>query len=96
LKVKRPFWAVFYDQISIHMLEDIELDQQVRMALMNLMVVLYSCGITTIHLGGLMRILGVSNQIARQYDKEHLALDEDFVKYVDQINEPRPFDQPLH
>jgi hypothetical protein len=78
------------------MLDHIELDQQVRMALMNLMVVLYSCGITTIHLGGLMRILGVSNKIARQYDTEQLHLDEDFVKYVDQINEPRPIDQPLH
>jgi hypothetical protein len=78
------------------MLEDIELDQQVRMALMNLMVVLYSCGIDKIHLGGLMRILGVSNQIAQQYDNEQLFLDEDFVKYVDQINEPRPTDQPLH
>jgi hypothetical protein len=78
------------------MLDDIELDQQVRMALMNLMVVLYSCGIDKIHLGGLMRILGVSNQIAQQYDNEQLFLDEDFVKYVDQINEPRPIDQPLH
>jgi hypothetical protein len=78
------------------MLDDIELDQQVRMALMNLMVVLYSCGITTIHLGGLMRILGVSNKIARQYDTEQLYLDDDFVKYVDQINEPRPTDQSLH
>ena len=78
------------------MLDDIELDQQVRMALMNLMVVLYSCGITTIHLGGLMRILGVSNKIARQYDTEQLHLDDDFVKYVDQINEPRPTDQSLH
>jgi hypothetical protein len=78
------------------MLDHIELDQQIRMALMNLMVVLYSCGITTIHLGGLMRILGVSNRIARRYDDEQLLLDEDFVKYVDQINEPRPTDQPLH
>jgi hypothetical protein len=78
------------------MLEDIELDQQVRMALMNLMVVLYSCGITTIHLGGLMRVLGVDNRVARQYDKEQLTLDEDFVKYVEQINEPRPADQALH
>jgi hypothetical protein len=78
------------------MLEDIELDQKVRMALMNLMVVLYSCGIVKIHLGGLMRILGVSNRVARQYDKEQLLLDDDFVKYVDQINEPRPIDQPLH
>jgi hypothetical protein len=78
------------------MLDHIELDQQIRMALMNLMVVLYSCGIVKIHLGGLMRILGVDNQIACKYDNEHLALDEDFVKYVDQINEPRPTDQPLH
>jgi hypothetical protein len=78
------------------MLDHIDLDQQIRMALMNLMVVLYSCGITTIHLGGLMRILGVSNKIARQYDTEQLHLDEDFVKYVDQINEPRPTDQTLH
>jgi hypothetical protein len=78
------------------MLEDIELDQQVRMVLMNLMVVLYSCGIVKIHLGGLMRILGIDNQVACKYDNEQLVLDEDFVKYVDQINEPRPTDQPLH
>ena len=78
------------------MLDDIELDQQIRMALMNLMVVLYSCGITTIHLGGLMRILGVDNKIAGQHDDEQLQLDDDFVKYVDQINEPRPIAQPLH
>ena len=78
------------------MLDHIKLDQQIRMALMNLMVVLYSCGIVKIHLGGLMRILGVSNKIARRYDTEQLLLDEDFVKYVDQINEPRPVDQPLH
>jgi hypothetical protein len=78
------------------MLDDIELDQKVRIALMNLMVVLYSCGIVKIHLGGLMRILGVSNRVARQYDNEQLLLDEDFVKYVDEINEPRPTDQPLH
>jgi hypothetical protein len=78
------------------MLDDIELDHQIRMVLMNLMVVLYSCGITKIHLGGLMRILGIDNRVACKYDNEQLALDEDFVKYVDQINEPRPTDQPLH
>jgi hypothetical protein len=76
------------------MLDD--LDQTIRMAILNLMVVLYDCGITTIHLGGLMRILGVSNRIARRYDTEQLHLDDDFVKYVDQINEPRPADQALH
>lgn len=78
------------------MLDDIEMDQQIRLALINLMVVLYSCGITTIHLGGLMRILGVSNRTARRYDNEQLQLDDDFVKYVDEINRPRPSDQALH
>jgi hypothetical protein len=78
------------------MLDNIELDQKIRMALLNLMVVLYSCGITKIHLGGLMRILGIDNDVAYQYDDEQVMLDEDFVKYVEQINEPIPVDQLLH
>jgi hypothetical protein len=78
------------------MLEDLKLDQKIRMALLNLMMVLYSCGITKIHLGGLMRILGVANAVAGQYDDEQLVLDEDFVKYVEQVNEPVPADQILH
>jgi hypothetical protein len=78
------------------MLDDIELDQKIRMALLNLMVVLYSCGITKIHLGGLMRIIGIDNAVAGQYDTEQLVLDEEFVKYVEQVNEPVPADQILH
>jgi hypothetical protein len=76
------------------MLED--LDQSVRMAVLNLMMVLYDCGITEIHIGGVMRVLGVSNDTASHHDNERLILDEDFVKYVEEINEPRPSDQPLH
>ena len=78
------------------MLEDLEVDQTIRMAVLNLMMVLYDCGITEIHIGGVMSILGVSNEKASQHDDERLVLDEDFVKYVEQINEPRPNDQPLH
>lgn len=78
------------------MLEDLEVDQTIRMAVLNLMMVLYDCGITEIHIGGVMRILGVSNEKASQHDDERLVLDEDFVKYVEQINTPRPVDQILH
>ena len=78
------------------MLEDLEVDQSIRMAVLNLMMVLYDCGITEIHIGGVMRILGVSNDTASRHDDERLVLDEDFVKYVEEINEPRPSDQPLH
>jgi hypothetical protein len=78
------------------MLDDIELDQTIRLAILNLMVVLYDCGIEEVHIGGVMRILGVANDKAKQHDNERLVLDEEFVKYVEQINEPRPVNQSLH
>ena len=78
------------------MLDDAELDQAVRLSILNLMVVLYDCGITEVHIGGVMRIMGVPDDKAQQHDDERLILNEEFVKYVEQINEPRPADQPLH
>ena len=78
------------------MLDDIELDRTIRVAILNFMVVLYDCGIEEVHVGGVMRILGVSNDKAQKHDNERLVLDQEFVKYVEQINEPRPVDQRLH
>jgi hypothetical protein len=78
------------------MLENLQMDQTVRLAILNLMVVLYDCGITEVHVGGVMRVLGIADDKAARYDQERIVLDEDFVKYVDQINTPRPIDQALH
>jgi len=78
------------------MLDDAELDQVVRLSILNLMVVLYDCGITEVHIGGVMRIMGVPDDKAKQHDDERLILNEEFVKYVEQINTPRPADQLLH
>jgi hypothetical protein len=78
------------------MLDDAELDQVVRLSILNLMVVLYDCGITEVHIGGVMRIMGVPDDKAQQHDDERLILNEEFVKYVEQINEPRPVNQSLH
>jgi hypothetical protein len=84
------------NNISTCMLDDVELDQTIRLAILNLMVVLYDCGIEEVHVGGVMRILGVSDDTAQKHDDERLVLDKEFVKYVEQINEPRPVDQRLH
>ena len=73
-----------------------ELDLAIRTAIHNLMLVLYEQGITEIHTGGLMRLLGVSNEVAQDYDDERVILDENFVNYVTEINTPRPPDQSLH
>ena len=78
------------------MLENLEVDQAIRLTILNLMVVLYDCGIEEVHVGGVMRILGVPNEKAEAHDNERLVLDENFVKYVDELNRPRPADQALH
>jgi hypothetical protein len=78
------------------MLEELESDQAIRTTILNLMVVLYNSGISEIHVGGVMRLLGIPDETAAAHDLERLVLDEDFVKYVDQISETRPPDQALH
>ena len=78
------------------MLDDADIDQTVRMAILNLMVVLYDCGITEIHVGGIMRILGVDDATAKSHDDERVVLDQGFVEYVDMMNQPRPAGQSLH
>ena len=78
------------------MLEHVELDQAIRLAILNLCVVLYDCGITEIHVGGIMRVLGVPDDKAAEHDLERVVLDDDFVEYVDQINTPKPANQSLH
>ena len=78
------------------MLEHIEVDQAIRVAILNLCLVLYDCGITEIHVGAIMRLLGVADDKAAAHDDERILLDDDFVNYVEQINQPRPVDQSLH
>jgi hypothetical protein len=76
------------------MLDD--LDYPIRMAINQLMLVLYQQGITEIHTGGLMRLLGVSNEVSQEYDNERIFLDDNFVKYVSEFSSPRSSDQSLH
>jgi hypothetical protein len=76
------------------MLDD--LDYPIRMIINQLMLVLYQQGITEIHTGGLMRLLGVSNEVSQEYDNERIILDNNFIKYVSYFSSPRSSDQFLH
>ena len=73
-----------------------EFDIAIRTLIHSLCLVLYDQGITEIHTGGLMRLMGVPNEVAQDYDDQRLVLDSNFVKYVEEINTPRPCDQSLH
>jgi hypothetical protein len=78
------------------MLDDSKLDQEARLLIYDLMRVMYRHGYREVHVGGIMRILGVSNEAALAHDDEMVILDDKFAKYVDEITEPRSSDQTLH
>ena len=50
-------------------------------------MVLYRYGITEIHLGGLLRVLGVSEEVAAESDDEVILISEKFAKYVESMAE---------
>jgi hypothetical protein len=60
------------------------------------MLVLYEQGITEIHMGGLMRIMGLDNNMAQNFDDERVYINDAFARYVDQLTTPRTPNQPLH
>ena len=66
------------------MLEHLEIDQAIRSTILNLCVVLYDCGIAEIHVGAIMRLLGVPDEVAAEHDLERMVLDDEFVKYVEE------------
>ena len=73
------------------------LDQHVKALLFDLMLVLYTYGIKEVNLGALMRILGVSEEKAREHDDEAVELTDEFAKYVEETrNIKRPENTTLH
>ena len=78
------------------MLDDIELDDHVRALITDLMIVMYEHGVREVHMGGMMRLLGVNNESSSGHDDEMVILDDKFAKYVREITEPRSSDQTIH
>ena len=79
------------------MSNDPALDLRVKNLMFDLMLVLYSYGITEVNVGALMRILGVSEEKAREHDDEAVELTDEFAKYVKEARETkRPDNTTLH
>lgn len=70
------------------MLDDYEdLDGMIKQAIYGLLLNLYEYGMDEVHLGGLLRILGVANDVASRYDEDIVILDDDFAKYVKELTD---------
>ena len=50
--------------------------------MLDLMAVLHENGIREVHMGGMMRLLGVDEEVAKEYDQERLKLGESFKDIV--------------
>lgn len=72
------------------------LDPQVEVEIYRLMLMLYTHGIRQVHLGGLMRVLGVDNTVASHYDQDRVIMNDDFVRQVSQLTQLQPCATTLH
>jgi hypothetical protein len=67
---------------------------KIHETMINLMAVLYDIGIRKIHTGAIMRLLGVENETAAEYDDSFIELDERFPVIFSQVNNTEPTPPP--
>jgi hypothetical protein len=58
----------------------------VRTVMVEVMAVLYSNGQRSVHVGALMRLLGVPESQAAEHDNERIDIDENFDEIVQELN----------
>jgi len=79
------------------MFDDTDFSEEVRSQILGLMYVMYEYGITEVHMGGLMRILGIPDETAKEWDDKVMCLDADFAKYISEMSSLEHLSSPtLH
>jgi hypothetical protein len=62
------------------------LHERIHSVMLEVMGVLYGNNITLVHMGAMMRLLGVPDAKAAEHDNEMLELDEKFGAMLQQLN----------
>jgi hypothetical protein len=60
-------------------------DQGIADVVIDVCATLYTNGIEYVHVGGLMRLLGVADELAVNHDAMYLELDEEFAHKVQEM-----------
>jgi hypothetical protein len=60
--------------------------QFARNTLLDVMTALHANGIKTMHVGAVMRLLGVDNETAAQHDHEAIEIEENFGELASTLN----------
>lgn len=64
------------------MIENIDFDDKIKLAIYTFMLNLYDHGIQEIHMGGLMRLLGVPNSVAAEHDDTMVIFTDEVAQHV--------------
>ena len=70
------------------------LHERIQTVMLEVMGVLYGNNITMVHMGAMMRLLGVPDSKAAQHDNEMLELDEKFGTMLRELNKSIPQEAP--
>lgn len=66
----------------------------VKDIMLDIIAVLYANNIRKVHMGAMMRLLGVEDQTASEHDNELIELDENFGNMLMELNKTVPLDIP--
>jgi hypothetical protein len=70
------------------------LHERIQTVMLEVMGVLYGNNITLVHMGAMMRLLGVPDVKAAEHDNEMLELDENFGTMLMELNKDIPKEVP--
>ncbi len=76
------------------MLDDKGLEQAVQDLIIEICEVMYHKGFDMVPIGAVMRLVGVNNEKASQYDQDYFQLDDDFVALLESKKNPPPVKTP--
>jgi|TARA_R110000868_G_scaffold1432_2_gene11255 hypothetical protein len=62
-----------------------DFSEELRVKILRLMYVIHEQGIHDVHMGGLLRILGMPGKQAKKWDDRVLSVDENFAKYIEEF-----------
>jgi hypothetical protein len=58
------------------------LTEYMRDMMLDIVAALYSNGIRQVHLGGMMRLVGVPESVAREYDNDRMEITDEFAAMI--------------
>jgi hypothetical protein len=86
------FWSVLV--INTMLEPDEYLHERIQSVMLEVMGVLYGNNITLVHMGAMMRLLGVPDSKAAEHDNDMLELDETFGAMLTELNKSIPKEVP--